>query len=81
MADDETPEPMIAIDAGPPSFSVVCPICETVKDFDFDEMDEADCGNWWSVADQYRFDFCQDCQTLIDYGQVAYQLHTPKPSR
>ena len=73
-------DPAIATDAGPPSFSVACPVCETVKFFDFDEMEEAECGNWWSVAAPYRFDHCADCETFIDYGQVSYQMRPPQPS-
>lgn len=72
-------EPFVAVFGVPAALSVTCPVCEeAVRHFDFDELAENACGNWWSVADEFRFDHCEGCGGFVDYGAVGFQLHAPR---
>lgn len=77
MTEDDDAPPEVATGAGPPSVWVDCPVCEVSKQFDADEMEEHDCGGWWSVGDPYRFDHCENCGSFVDYGAVGFQIHPP----
>lgn len=79
MAAAEQHEPFAAVSGFPAALSVTCPVCEeAVRQFEFDELKEDACGNWWSVADEFRFDHCESCGGFVDYGAVGFQLHASR---
>lgn len=60
----------------PVSVIVKCPICEHAHEFDETEVTEDDIGVF-RVTESSRFQPCEGCGALIDFGAVGLHQYAP----
>lgn len=69
MSDDETDHHHPAETIAPTEVSVPCPHCGAKRTFDFMQIEEDDSG-CFSIGDEHRYDRCEGCDEMVDYGAV-----------